>query len=139
MTSINRNPKLLRLCRRFAVVRSGITHSYSQPPEFWWFLNAFNRTDVLPNPKGVLITILCDKTNVTASAITDLPPFVPSSPHLHVVIETPKGCRNKYAYDQGRKTFVLKKVLPNGAVFPSILDPFPEQRQMMVTRWITWC
>lgn len=35
-----------------------------------------------------------------------------------VVIETPRGCRNKYAYDEKAKAFRLKKVLPAGAVFP---------------------
>lgn len=35
-----------------------------------------------------------------------------------MVIETPKGCRNKYAYDEEFKAFRLKKILPAGAVFP---------------------
>jgi inorganic pyrophosphatase len=37
---------------------------------------------------------------------------------VDVVIETPKGCRNKYAYDEKAKKFRLKKILPAGAVFP---------------------
>ena len=37
---------------------------------------------------------------------------------LQVVIETPKGSRNKYAYDEERGCFQLKKVLPAGMVFP---------------------
>ena len=37
---------------------------------------------------------------------------------VDIVIETPKGCRNKYAYDQDLKMFRLKKILPAGAVFP---------------------
>ena len=37
---------------------------------------------------------------------------------IDIVIETPKGCRNKYAYDQDLKAFKLKKILPAGAVFP---------------------
>ena len=35
-----------------------------------------------------------------------------------VVIETPKGSRNKYAYDPQERVFELKKVLPAGMVFP---------------------
>ena len=35
-----------------------------------------------------------------------------------VVIETPKGSRNKYAFDLALKAFTLKKVLPAGMVFP---------------------
>jgi inorganic pyrophosphatase len=37
---------------------------------------------------------------------------------LHVVIETPKGCRNKYAFDPEHEIFALKKVLPAGMAFP---------------------
>jgi len=37
---------------------------------------------------------------------------------VDIVIETPKGCRNKYAYDEKSKQFRLKKILPAGAVFP---------------------
>jgi hypothetical protein len=35
-----------------------------------------------------------------------------------VVIETPKGSRNKYAFDVEEKVFTLKKVLPAGMAFP---------------------
>ena len=37
---------------------------------------------------------------------------------VQVVIETPKGSRNKYAFDPELRTFKLKKVLPEGMVFP---------------------
>lgn len=37
---------------------------------------------------------------------------------IDIVIETPKDCRNKYAYDEELKAFRLKKILPAGAVFP---------------------
>src|SRR5947209_16159150 len=37
---------------------------------------------------------------------------------VQVVIETPKGSRNKYAFDPKQRTFKLKKVLPEGMVFP---------------------
>jgi inorganic pyrophosphatase len=37
---------------------------------------------------------------------------------VRVVIETPKGSRNKYAFDPDDKTFTLKKVLPAGMAFP---------------------
>ena len=35
-----------------------------------------------------------------------------------MVIDTPKGSQNKYAYEGTLGTFVLKGVLPAGAVFP---------------------
>jgi inorganic pyrophosphatase len=37
---------------------------------------------------------------------------------VRVVIETPKGSRNKYAFDPDDGVFVLKKVLPAGMNFP---------------------
>jgi inorganic pyrophosphatase len=37
---------------------------------------------------------------------------------IQVVIETPKGSRNKYAFDAEEKVFELKKVLPAGMAFP---------------------
>lgn len=37
---------------------------------------------------------------------------------VRVVIETPQGSRNKYAFDQAEKAFTLKKVLPAGMAFP---------------------
>ena len=37
---------------------------------------------------------------------------------IQVVIETPKGCRNKYAFDPKLRSFKLSRVLPDGMVFP---------------------
>ena len=37
---------------------------------------------------------------------------------VRVVIETPKGSRNKYAFNPDDKVFELKKVLPAGMAFP---------------------
>src|ERR1700691_5701604 len=37
---------------------------------------------------------------------------------VQVVIETPKGSRNKYAFDHKQRVFELKKVLPAGMTFP---------------------
>jgi len=37
---------------------------------------------------------------------------------LQVVIETPKGSRNKFAFDPEQHVFVLRKVLPAGMAFP---------------------
>src|SRR3954471_16256538 len=35
-----------------------------------------------------------------------------------VIIETPRGKRNKYVFNPEKKLFELKKILPAGAVFP---------------------
>ena len=37
---------------------------------------------------------------------------------LHVIIETPKGSPNKFAYDTEQHIFALKTVLPAGMAFP---------------------
>lgn len=44
----------------------------------------------------------------------------PHSPEgvLQVVIETPKGSRNKYTFDHARRVLMLKKTLPAGMSFP---------------------
>ena len=47
-----------------------------------------------------------------------LPPFDSKSGTLNIVIDTPKGCRSKFAYDMKRKAYVLKSVLAQGALFP---------------------
>jgi inorganic pyrophosphatase len=42
----------------------------------------------------------------------------PHSGALHLIIETPKGSRNKFDYDEALGLFRLGGVLPLGAVFP---------------------
>lgn len=37
---------------------------------------------------------------------------------IQVIIETPKGSRNKYAFDSEQRIFQLMKVLPAGMAFP---------------------
>ena len=54
-----------------------------------------------------------------------LKPFDPESENLNVVIDTPKGCRNKYAFDFDIKAYKLKTVLPKGAVFPFDFGSIP--------------
>lgn len=39
-------------------------------------------------------------------------------PVLQVIIETPAGSRNKFAFDPDQEIFALKKVLPAGMTFP---------------------
>jgi inorganic pyrophosphatase len=45
-------------------------------------------------------------------------PFDRDDGALNVIIETPRGSRNKYKYDINSGLFKLNKVLPAGAVFP---------------------
>ncbi len=55
---------------------------------------------------------------------TDLPSTSPEQT-LQAVVETPRGSRNKYAYDHDLHTLVLKKVLPPGLFFPFDFGFFP--------------
>src|SRR5438067_9352592 len=52
-----------------------------------------------------------------ASTIDNIPTFDDNG-LLHVVVESPAGCRNKYKYDPVLRQFKLDKVLPAGAAFP---------------------
>jgi inorganic pyrophosphatase len=47
---------------------------------------------------------------------------------VQVVIETPKGSRNKFAFDTKQHVFILKKVLPEGMVFPHDFGFIPSTR-----------
>ena len=47
---------------------------------------------------------------------------------IQVVIETPKGSRNKYAFDSEARIFRLKRVLPAGMTFPYDFGFVPSTR-----------
>ena len=49
---------------------------------------------------------------------TSLKPISKKDGLLQVIIETPAGSRNKFAFDPDQGIFSLKKVLPAGMVFP---------------------
>jgi hypothetical protein len=49
---------------------------------------------------------------------TQLKPIDKNDGFLQVIIETPAGSRNKFAFDPDQGIFALKKVLPAGMVFP---------------------
>jgi len=50
--------------------------------------------------------------------LAQLSAFDPAADAVNVIIETPKGHRNKFTYDVERGLFQLGGVLPVGAVFP---------------------
>jgi inorganic pyrophosphatase len=60
---------------------------------------------------------MAGKTSSLAD-LTRLSAYASDSSQLHVIIETPKGSRNKFDYDTDHKLFKLGGVLPAGAVFP---------------------
>jgi len=56
-----------------------------------------------------------------------------------VIIETPKGSRNKYAYEPDQRIFTLKKVLPAGMAFPYDFGFVPRPWAEMVILWMCSC
>jgi inorganic pyrophosphatase len=52
----------------------------------------------------------------------------PDSDDLNVVVETPKGSRNKFDYDEDYGLFALGGVLPAGAIFPYDFGFVPSTR-----------
>lgn len=54
-----------------------------------------------------------------------LKPFDRKSGNLNVVIDTPKGSRNKYAFDFKIDAYKLKTVLPHGTIFPFDFGSIP--------------
>ena len=54
-----------------------------------------------------------------------LKPFDRKTGELNVVIDTPKGCRNKYAFDFDLNSYVLKTVMPKGMLFPFDFGSIP--------------
>jgi inorganic pyrophosphatase len=68
------------------------------------------------------------KTSSLATPLDRLKPKQPKSQLLNVVIETPRGCRNKYKYDEELHLFRLNCVLPAGTVFPYDFGYIPGTR-----------
>jgi len=58
------------------------------------------------------------KKTKSLSDPTVLKPIDKQNGILQVVIETPKGSRNKFAFDPDQRVFTLRKVLPAGMSFP---------------------
>ena len=59
------------------------------------------------------------KNKGTIAAPTVLKPFdKDDKSSIQVVIETPRGCRNKYRFDPKLRSFTLSRVLPDGMLFP---------------------
>src|SRR5690349_6348428 len=50
--------------------------------------------------------------------IGQLTPIEADGETIRVIIETPRGARNKFKFDESLQVFRLSSVLPAGAVFP---------------------
>ena len=57
-----------------------------------------------------------------------LPPIDRESGDLNVIIDTPKGSRNKFSWESKLQLFELSGVLPAGAVFPYDFGFIPNTR-----------
>jgi inorganic pyrophosphatase len=62
--------------------------------------------------------LMAKKSNRGMADPTKLKPVKKDAGKIQVIIETPKGCRNKFAFDPKQRIFALKKVLPAGMAFP---------------------
>jgi inorganic pyrophosphatase len=63
-----------------------------------------------------------------ATSVNELPALDPDSGRLNVVVDTPKGSRNKYKFDESRGLWRLSKVLPQGMSFPYNFGFLPSTR-----------
>lgn len=63
---------------------------------------------------------------MTSDPLCHLRAFDSEKEEWQVMIETPKGCHNKYKYDEQRSVFILNGVLPEGMVFPYDFGFLPE-------------
>ncbi len=69
------------------------------------------------------------KKKRSAPGLADPTKLAPTADELTIVIiETPKGSRNKYAFDPDERIFELKKVLPAGMDFPYDFGFVPSTR-----------
>jgi len=65
---------------------------------------------------------------MTAQSLANLPAFDRASKNLNVVVETPRGSRNKFKFDTDAGLFLLSGVLPAGATFPFDFGFVPSTR-----------
>jgi inorganic pyrophosphatase len=63
-----------------------------------------------------------------ATSSNELPALDPDSGLLNVVVETPKGSRNKYKFNEKHGQWRLSKVLPQGLSFPYDFGFLPSTR-----------
>src|SRR4051812_21943183 len=65
-------------------------------------------------------------TGMVQTPVIRLPAYDKEEKCWNVVIETPKGARNKFKYDTAHGVFMLSGVLPAGASFPNDFGFLPQ-------------
>ncbi len=72
--------------------------------------------------------VLAPKVMRMVASFSKLPARDPDSGRINVVVDTPKGSRNKYKYDEKSQVWRLSKMLPLGSVFPFDFGFIPSTR-----------
>lgn len=72
---------------------------------------------IFPESRLLLFPFRIEPT-MKPSLYSELPPLDPDTGHLNVLIDTAKGSRNKFKYNEAFGLFKLSGVMPAGAVFP---------------------
>jgi inorganic pyrophosphatase len=67
----------------------------------------------------------------------NLPPFTENG-DVHVVVETPRGSRAKFAYDPKLETFILSKSLLTGLTYPHDWASCHRPKPMTAIRSTSW-
>jgi inorganic pyrophosphatase len=67
-------------------------------------------------------------TYVIAFALHDIEPRTAGTRQIAVVVDTPRGSRNKYKYDEKLGLFRLSRILPSGMSFPYDFGSVPRTR-----------
>ena len=62
--------------------------------------------------------------------------FIKGSNQINVIIETPKGCGNKYTFDTQTGLFKLSKILTEGMVFSAHFGFITLPKEMMAIPWM---
>src|SRR5690348_9497946 len=88
-----------------------------------WFLN--HRQHLKRSEKCSKVIRFAVRRIFNMKLLRKLKPFDRESRNLNVVIDTPKGSRNKYAFDFKINAYKLKTVLPHGSVFPFDFGSIP--------------
>src|SRR5262249_55270084 len=65
---------------------------------------------------------------IPMTPVSELPPFDQDSGRLNVIVDTPKGSRNKYKWDEKDGQWRLSKVLPDGMCFPYDFGIVPSKK-----------
>ena len=73
------------------------------------------------------------------AVLSETTTFDRNSGDLRIVIETPKGSRNKYKYEPECHCLELTNVLPEGVIFPYDFDSYLPPSVQTAIHWMSSC